>query len=106
MANKRDRQGVIRELIAAREVESQEELRRLLKQRGWAVTQSTLSRDLREMRVARVPAPGGAVRYALTGATTDDRPPLEALLLALHRARGDELADDALAVALVGHARG
>jgi transcriptional regulator of arginine metabolism len=80
MANKRDRQGVIRELIAAREVESQEELRRLLKQRGWAVTQSTLSRDLREMRVARVPAPGGAVRYALTGATTDDRPPLEALL--------------------------
>jgi transcriptional regulator of arginine metabolism len=80
MANKRDRQAGIRELISTRSVESQEELRRLLKQRGWAVTQSTLSRDLREMRVARVPAPGGTVRYALTGATTDDRPPLAALL--------------------------
>ncbi len=80
MANKRERQAGIRDLISSRAVESQEELRRLLKQRGWAVTQSTLSRDLREMRVARVPAPGGTVRYALTGATTDDRPPLEALL--------------------------
>jgi len=80
MANKRDRQGAIREIIAARDVESQEELRRLLKQRGWAVTQSTLSRDLREMRIARVPGSGGAARYELTGGAHDDRPPLAALL--------------------------
>jgi len=80
MANKRDRQGAIRELIAARPVESQEELRRLLKQRGWAVTQSTLSRDLREMRVARVPTPEGGARYALTGGSPEDRPPLDSLL--------------------------
>jgi transcriptional regulator of arginine metabolism len=80
MASKRERQGTIREIIGSRAVESQEELRRLLKQRGWAVTQSTLSRDLREMRVARVPGPEGAARYELTGATPDDRPPLAALL--------------------------
>jgi transcriptional regulator of arginine metabolism len=81
MANKRERQATIRELIESRTVESQEELRKLLLQRGWDVTQSTLSRDLREMRVARVPTPDGAVRYAVTVATEGDgRPPLEALL--------------------------
>ena len=81
MANKRERQATIRELIDSRPVESQEELRKLLLKRGWDVTQSTLSRDLREMRVARVPGLDGAPRYTVTGATTDDgRPPLEALL--------------------------
>jgi transcriptional regulator of arginine metabolism len=81
MTNKRERQLTIRELIDSRPVESQEELRRLLRQRGWDVTQSTLSRDLREMRVARVPTPAGDVRYAAAGAAADDgRPPLEALV--------------------------
>lgn len=80
MANKRERQAAIRELIAARPVRSQEELRRLMLQRGWDVTQSTLSRDLREMRVARVPDAEGA-RYALTDAIEDSgHPPLETLL--------------------------
>ncbi len=81
MANKRERQATIRELIASRPVESQEELRKLLLQRGWDVTQSTLSRDLREMGVARVPTPDGAVRYAVAGTATEDgTPPLDALL--------------------------
>ncbi|HEU4642728.1 MAG TPA: arginine repressor [Gemmatimonadaceae bacterium] len=81
MANKRERQATIRELIESRPVESQEELRRLLLQRGWDVTQSTLSRDLREMRVARMPTPDGSVRYAVAdGAQEDGRLPLEALL--------------------------
>ena len=80
MANKRERHGAIRELISARPVRSQEELRRLMLQRGWDVTQSTLSRDLREMRVARVPDADGA-RYALTGALEDSgHPALESLL--------------------------
>jgi argininosuccinate synthase len=81
MANKRERQATIRELIDARPVESQEELRKLLLKRGWDVTQSTLSRDLREMRVARVPGSDGAPRYTVTTTSSDDaRPPLEALL--------------------------
>lgn len=81
MANKRERQATIRELIDSRPVESQEELRKLLLKRGWDVTQSTLSRDLREMRVARVPGPDGAPRYTVTGGSAEDaRPPLGALL--------------------------
>lgn len=47
-------------------MESQEELRRLLRQRGWDVTQATLSRDLRELRLARVPSPTGP-RYTISG---------------------------------------
>ena len=85
MANKRDRQNTIREIISSKVVGSQEELRRLLLQRGWDVTQSTLSRDLRELRLARIPTPNGAVRYAEadSGATDDGGPALEALLPAL-----------------------
>lgn len=65
MSNKRERQDAIRLIVSGRSVGSQEELRRLLKQRGWDVTQSTLSRDLRELRLARVPTADG-VRYTLT----------------------------------------
>ena len=81
MANKRVRQATIRELIEAREVGSQEELRKLLRQRGWDVTQATLSRDLRELGVARVSTPEGA-RYTLAigGAAGDGNPVLEAVL--------------------------
>ena len=81
MANKRVRQATIRELIESREVGSQEELRKLLRQRGWDVTQATLSRDLRELGVARVSTPEGA-RYTLAGPASggDDSPVLEAVL--------------------------
>lgn len=81
MANKRERQTTIRELVESRPVESQEDLRKLLRQRGWDVTQSTLSRDLRELRIARVPMPEGGARYALAAHTSDEAlPALEALL--------------------------
>ena len=81
MANKRERQATIREIIEAQPVESQEELRKLLLQRGWDVTQSTLSRDLRELRIGRTPLPHGGARYAVTPSSTEDgSPPLEALL--------------------------
>ena len=71
MANKTDRHNAIREIILARPVGSQEELRKLLRQRGWDVTQSTLSRDLREMRLARVPTDDGP-RYVTTEEGPDD----------------------------------
>lgn len=66
MADKRQRQATILELVEGHPVGSQEELRRLLKQRGWDVTQATLSRDLRELRLARVPTPEGT-RYVVPG---------------------------------------
>jgi transcriptional regulator of arginine metabolism len=81
MANpKRDRQNTILELVRTHPVDSQEELRRLLRQRGWDVTQATLSRDLRELRIARVPTAEGA-RYAVTdGSIEEARVALDTLL--------------------------
>ena len=82
MANKTDRHNAIRELVETRPIASQEELRKLLRSRGWDVTQSTLSRDLRELRIARVPDADGGARYALAeGApTAADRVTLDTLL--------------------------
>ena len=72
MSDKNQRQQVIREIVAAKAVASQEELRRQLAKRGWDVTQSTLSRDLRELRLARIPDPQGHSRYAFSDGTGDD----------------------------------
>lgn len=73
MPSKRDRQQAIREVVATRPVGSQEELRQLLAELGWPVTQSTLSRDMRDLRVARITTPGG-VRYTMgDSASADER---------------------------------
>src|SRR5258708_32214019 len=72
MANKRERHDTILEIIGSRVVSSQEDLRKLLLQRGWDVTQATLSRDLRELRLAPVPTPEGA-RYAITDGSIEGK---------------------------------
>ena len=69
--NKKGRQSLILEIVGTRAVASQEELRRLLADNGLNVTQSTLSRDLRELRLARIPTPQG-VRYASPDSVSDD----------------------------------
>lgn len=89
MANKRERHAAILELVRSVPVASQEDLRVLLKERGWDVTQSTLSRDIHELGLARVATPDG-LRYQVPGAATsgedddtDERTTLETLLPAL-----------------------
>ena len=81
MTRKEGRQAAIRELVSAHEVGSQEDLRQLLVERGVDVTQATLSRDIRDLGLARVSAEDG-VRYVLPGSLADDedRPLLESLL--------------------------
>ncbi len=60
------RQQAILELVRSRAVASQDELARGLRKRGHAVAQSTLSRDLKELRVFRVPVAEG-YRYLPAG---------------------------------------
>ena len=48
-------------------VRSQEELAELLNQRGFRVTQATLSRDLDELGAVRLRGAGGALVYELPG---------------------------------------
>jgi transcriptional regulator of arginine metabolism len=72
MSAKRERQQAIRELVSTRPIGSQEELRQLLAERGWDVTQSTLSRDIRDLRIARVPSPAGVRYTAADGAAAEE----------------------------------
>jgi transcriptional regulator of arginine metabolism len=69
--NKKERQAAILDIVRSRSIASQEHLRAILFERGQAVTQSTLSRDLREMRLARIPTQDGA-RYAHPDALGED----------------------------------
>lgn len=80
MANKQERQATILELIAAAPVASQEDLRALLRQRGWSVTQSTLSRDIQELRLARVSTDEGSRYQRADAGTPRERRPLDAFL--------------------------
>lgn len=64
---KEERHGAIRRLIGNTRIESQEELRSLLAADGFAVTQATLSRDLRQMQVDKVSAAGTGYYYAIHG---------------------------------------
>lgn len=59
------RQAKILELIRDQVVETQEDLVDLLSRTGIAVTQATVSRDIKEMRLQKVPAGGGRYRYAM-----------------------------------------
>ena len=81
MTKKQGRQAAILELVSLHVVGSQEELRQLLVERGVDVTQATLSRDIRDLGLARISAEEG-VRYVLPGSMGDgeDKPLLGTLL--------------------------
>ena len=51
--SKLSRHAAVRNIISAREVSSQEELRRLLFRRGHRVTQATLSRDIHQLGLVK-----------------------------------------------------
>lgn len=50
---KKNRQEVILELVSSHEIETQEELIRLLAEKGYNVTQATASRDIRELKLTK-----------------------------------------------------
>jgi transcriptional regulator of arginine metabolism len=80
MSKKRERQDVVLHLLSSHHIASQEELRRLLTEQGWSVTQATLSRDLRDLGVVRAPSGDGA-RYLLPEMVADEaKPSLDNLL--------------------------
>jgi transcriptional regulator of arginine metabolism len=65
VTTKTARHQFIVEVLEHNEVESQAVLAHLLKERGFDVTQATLSRDLDELRAVKITADSGALVYAI-----------------------------------------
>ena len=62
---KTNRQSKIIEIIQKNEVETQDELSALLENDGFRVTQATVSRDIRELKLTKIPTAGGRQKYAV-----------------------------------------
>ena len=60
---KRNRQEAILRVISQYEVETQQELAQRLKEEGFEVTQATVSRDIRDMKLSKMPTGEGHQKY-------------------------------------------
>ena len=60
---KRNRQEAILRVISQYEVETQQELAQRLKEEGFEVTQATVSRDIRDMKLSTMPTGEGHQKY-------------------------------------------
>lgn len=80
---KAQRQAAIVAAVRAHRIESQDQLRRLLRGQGIAVTQATLSRDIRELGLAKISDPDGGSYYAAPPASDAIQPRLPNLVAAL-----------------------
>lgn len=65
MMRKVERQQLIREIITKSQIERQDDLVAALKDRGVRATQATISRDIKELQLVKVPSNDGGYRYAL-----------------------------------------
>lgn len=69
MKSKNDRLDTLRMIISSREMGSQEELLQALQQEGFTLTQATLSRDLKQLKVAKAASMNGNYVYVLPNQT-------------------------------------
>ena len=62
---KKDRHSEILRIIRENEIGTQEELAQKLRESGFEVTQATVSRDIRALKLTKVADESGRIRYAL-----------------------------------------
>ena len=60
-----ERHSKIVELIGKYEIETQEELADRLNEAGFNVTQATVSRDIRELKLSKIPGENGRQKYSV-----------------------------------------
>lgn len=65
MKNKKERISAIRDIVQNQSIGSQEELLNQLHRRDFEVTQATLSRDLKQMQVAKIATRDGGYVYVM-----------------------------------------
>lgn len=62
---KKSRHQKIKELVEQFDIETQEELADRLREAGYAVTQATVSRDIRELKLSKIPMGDGRQKYTI-----------------------------------------
>lgn len=62
---KKSRQGKVIEIIEKYDVETQEDLASRLREAGFQVTQATVSRDIRELKLTKMPTGKGRQKYVI-----------------------------------------
>ncbi|MEH7383107.1 transcriptional regulator ArgR [Bacillus sp. JJ1533] len=63
--NKGQRHIKIREIITSNDIETQDEIVDILKSEGYNITQATVSRDIKELHLVKVPMIDGRYKYSL-----------------------------------------
>jgi transcriptional regulator of arginine metabolism len=81
--NRRERQGAILDLVRERALSTQAEVASALRESGYDVVQTTVSRDIADLGLVKVRAPSGRLVYAPSGGSDGDR--LRALGSAMRR---------------------
>lgn len=81
--NRRERQNAILELVRERALSTQAEVAAALREAGFDVVQTTVSRDIADLGLVKVRAPSGRLVYAPPGTSDSDR--LRALAAAMRR---------------------
>lgn len=69
---KKNRQAIIAKLIEENVISTQEELLNMLLAAGVNVTQATVSRDIKEMRIVKHPAPTGEYKYCMPATASEE----------------------------------
>ena len=62
---KTDRHNLILKIISEYDVETQEDLLSILREKGYNATQATISRDIRELRLTKIATEKGRQKYAV-----------------------------------------
>lgn len=69
---KSKRHAILLEIIQEHDIETQEELLEKLRERNFNVTQATVSRDIKELRLVKTPVGNGKYKYATGNKTGMD----------------------------------
>jgi transcriptional regulator of arginine metabolism len=103
------RHNAIRDLLISSRVTNQDELRRKLRRRGFAVTQATLSRDIHELRLSKGPSgyslPNGNGGISAAAAIEYDAPPSVAEMIESLGLRVRQAMNQVVVVTVMGGAQ-
>jgi transcriptional regulator of arginine metabolism len=103
------RHNAIKDLLSSSLVTNQDELRRKLRRRGFAVTQATLSRDIHELRLSKGPSgyslPNGNGSNGASSIIEDDSPPSVAEMIESFGLRVRQAMNQVVMVTVMGGAQ-